>query len=1484
MSSPRVLSVLLLVVVCASVGRAEVVIETVTVGNPGNFGEESGESVPDGYGPDRVCGSVDYVFDIGKFEVTAGQYCEFLNAVAATDTYGLYHEDMADPSTEEVWGCNIQRSGSPGSYSYTIAPDWADRPVNYVSWGDAARFCNWLQNGQPTGPQDLSTTEDGSYYVNGETMDVELLAVVREPDAHFVIPTEDEWYKAAYYDGGSGAYYNYPTGTDDVPSNELVDPDPGNNANFATLGLVYALGPPYYRSESGDFENSESPYGTFDQGGNVYEWNEAILFGTRRGFRGGAFHGYDRYMLAAHRKSGDPTFEHYNNGFRVANVPEALPRTWCPVISYPEPLNTNAVDDTGEDDHSQIAADGQGTWIVVWESNDRLDWTVGDDWDILFSRSTDDGMTWSAPVPVHATAMTDDASDKQPTVSTDGLGNWVVAWRSANSLGGMIDSDWDILFTRSSDNGATWSHPVALNSNAVGDDSGDYDVQLAADGQGTWLATWFSEDDLGGTIGSDQDILLSRSADDGQTWSAALPLDVGAGTDNREDAYPHVATDSSGRWIVAWQSRNLSGDPLGTDQDILVAQSSDNGASWSTPAPLNTNAATDTGTDSNVVLIADGVGHWVAVWDSNDDLDGTIGSDRDILFARSSDDGNTWTAPAALNSNAGSSQSYGDSDPSLTTNEHGAWIAVWGSYDLRDTTGEDTEILVSYSLDNGETWSASQVLNSNAFGDEGTDEDSHVASDRDGRWIAVWSSHEDFEERLGSDGDILIAHVYPADEDCNGNSVMDGCDIADGTSDDCNFDYVPDECQPDEDCNTNAVRDICDIGEGTSLDCNANLVPDECDIAAGTSPDCDSGGVPDECEAGYGSFGWVGPGDGSFEELANWDPAGVPGVGGDAVLSNVTEVDNRSILSGSGSREICTLAIGATSAGRQFLRIENFAELVVHNTTTISAGGEIELQGTVLEGGVVINAGGSVSGSGEVSADFVNQGEISGAAGGMLLFSGSIFQNQASGLVGAPFGSLVYVASTEVTQGGQLEINTQAGVLFDAALTNLAGGTVTILGGSLGAPSLTNDPSALIYGFGTVDSDATNGGEMTFVADTEIVGDLVNNGLVTIQSGLLTILGSLTGSGTIVGDFFGRSGNDGLTVLGDYQAAAPGSLQVANGTLKLVGDFDVAINDPARLNITAGTLQLVGLPEDDPQLIEVLAEDVGACVVLPDPSLFSFGGIRIGPTATTVQLVDDHDNAAGAGAEAVYVEQLVLDEGTTLDLAGSHVYYVTVTPEDPYAPDSGVTVIDSAGGGALIPVMTIESPAAEAVATPKNRYLSFQPNNAGEPVAFHVELTASDYFPGSVGFDGWVGEPDADDICRLAAEAYYSSAWPATVHVGDCHVVPAATYEVSATCNGEILTDPLTVTTIPQPGVKYWADVVGDFGGAAWTEPQGTVNMSDIMAVLQCFSSTSSAPPLTWCDLDGQTPNAIVNMTDVQQAVAGFKGEPYPFPAPADCP
>ena len=330
----------IVVLVLSAAAAQAVTIDTVPVGNLGNAGEWSGVSYG-GYGPDAIVGAVDYAYNIGRYEVTAGQYAEFLNAVAATDTYGLYNTSMDSDS----FGCQITQNGSSGSYYYDFSgrpsgneSDWTNRPVNYISWGDAARFANWLHNGQGNGD-----TEDGAYNLSGthpyynpdgsvndwDGLDATLMAVNREADWTWVIPSEDEWYKAAYHknDGDTSNYFDYPTKSDDpnVPSN-ILDLG-GNNATFYASG--YTIGSPYWRTEVGAHENSESPYDTFDQGGNVWEWNEAEIYAGstwRRGLRGGYWadssSGPPYGLAASARYNYLPQNEYYSVGFRVASVPE----------------------------------------------------------------------------------------------------------------------------------------------------------------------------------------------------------------------------------------------------------------------------------------------------------------------------------------------------------------------------------------------------------------------------------------------------------------------------------------------------------------------------------------------------------------------------------------------------------------------------------------------------------------------------------------------------------------------------------------------------------------------------------------------------------------------------------------------------------------------------------------------------------------------------------------------------------------------------------------------------------------------------------------------------------------------------------------------------------------------------------------------------------------------------------------------------------
>ena len=307
-----------------STAQATVVdIVTVPVGNPGNAADSTGY------------GAVSYEYNIGKYEVTAGQYRDFLNAVDPTgaNADGLYNSSMDSNS----YGCQITRN-SGSTYDFSGAPsgtteaDWENRPVNYVSWYNAAMYANWATSGNINqGAYDTSAgtnwgSSNASDYTGITAHDsVAMDALVATHGKVYVIPTEDEWYKAAYHknDGVTGNYYDYPTSSDTTPSNDRIDPDPENSANYAAnWPNDVTIGGPYWRTEVGEFENSESPYDTFDQGGNLYEWNEAILYGSQRGWRGGSFLSN---ATGLHVSSGfhyDPAGVYSGLGFRVSEIPE----------------------------------------------------------------------------------------------------------------------------------------------------------------------------------------------------------------------------------------------------------------------------------------------------------------------------------------------------------------------------------------------------------------------------------------------------------------------------------------------------------------------------------------------------------------------------------------------------------------------------------------------------------------------------------------------------------------------------------------------------------------------------------------------------------------------------------------------------------------------------------------------------------------------------------------------------------------------------------------------------------------------------------------------------------------------------------------------------------------------------------------------------------------------------------------------------------
>lgn len=373
-----------------------------------------------------------------------------------------------------------------------------------------------------------------------------------------------------------------------------------------------------------------------------------------------------------------------------------------------------------------LVTDGTGTWLIAWRSGDTLGGTIGTDADILFARSTDGGVTWTGPAALNSNAALDVGDDSEPVLAY-GAGTWLAVWHSDDTLGGTLGTDPDLLVSRSTDGGMTWTPPVPLNSDAATDGASDYDwlPTVTGDSAGTWVAAWRS--------GAPDAVSVSRSLD-GITWSAPVTF-VGTGG----GLAPSVATDGAGTWIVTWHASGALGGSIGFDEDILFTRSTDGGSTWTPEAPLATNAATDSGDDQEPYVTTDGAGTWVAVWYSEDTLGGTIGGDRDVLVARSTDGGATWTDPAALNTNAATDDGSRDQGARVTADGTGAFVATWYSEDtLGGTLGTDYDVLLARSTDGGATWTNPAALSATALTDAAGDFGARTATDGEGTWVAAW--------------------------------------------------------------------------------------------------------------------------------------------------------------------------------------------------------------------------------------------------------------------------------------------------------------------------------------------------------------------------------------------------------------------------------------------------------------------------------------------------------------------------------------------------------------------------------------------------------------------------------------------------------------------------------------------------------------------------------------------------------------------------
>lgn len=276
-------------------------MEFVTIGNPGNPADTTGSPNP--------AGAVGYTYGIGKFEVSR----DIITKFNASQSLQITLADMT-----------------------SFGGNGANKPATDVTWNEAARFVNWL-NTSTGGFAAYKFTTGGvndniALWDVSDTLDYDPLNRYRSKRATYVLPSCNEWYKAAYYDPTSSVYYNYATGSDTAPTAVEFGTDP----NTAVYYQPFRLGP-----ADVDQAGGLSPYGVMGLSGNILEWVESSLDlansnGSSRRWMQAAFWYSDASYTSSARLHDDPWFTYLNRGFRVATLsssdPPAVPEPSMMVI------------------------------------------------------------------------------------------------------------------------------------------------------------------------------------------------------------------------------------------------------------------------------------------------------------------------------------------------------------------------------------------------------------------------------------------------------------------------------------------------------------------------------------------------------------------------------------------------------------------------------------------------------------------------------------------------------------------------------------------------------------------------------------------------------------------------------------------------------------------------------------------------------------------------------------------------------------------------------------------------------------------------------------------------------------------------------------------------------------------------------------------------------------------------------------------------
>lgn len=208
----------------------------------------------------------------------------------------------------------MEKANALGILGVTQSSRGPDRPATQLTFIELARFVNWLNTVAGYTPA-YNLTADGrwSLWPPEEAWTEGGINLYRHRNTHYFVPSADEWYKAAYYDGSR--YYMYQTRTDNEPLEV---------ASGTIGGTVVYMQPTEAEPASVDYSGGLSFYGTMAQGGNVREWIETAFDGVNDSteealqWRGGCWYDGRSGIRARGSLSGRPNSSNATLGFRLA--------------------------------------------------------------------------------------------------------------------------------------------------------------------------------------------------------------------------------------------------------------------------------------------------------------------------------------------------------------------------------------------------------------------------------------------------------------------------------------------------------------------------------------------------------------------------------------------------------------------------------------------------------------------------------------------------------------------------------------------------------------------------------------------------------------------------------------------------------------------------------------------------------------------------------------------------------------------------------------------------------------------------------------------------------------------------------------------------------------------------------------------------------------------------------------------------------------